>query len=57
MAILIMSVIKKVILYDDFYKVFGVKELKIIYQRRQMFGGENNETIKKIKDVLVSRGE
>ena len=53
---LIMSLVKKVILHEEFYQAFGVKELKIIYQRRQMFGGDNNETIKKIKDVLISRG-
>ncbi len=53
---LVMSLVKKVILYEEFYQAFGVRELKIIHQRRQMFGGDNNETIKKIKDILISRG-
>ena len=54
---LIMSLIKKMLPYDEFYQAFGVKELKNIYQRRQLFGGDNNETIKKIREVLISRGE
>ena len=37
-----MSLIKKMIPYEEFYQAFGGRELKIIYQKRQMFGGDNN---------------
>lgn len=52
-----MSFIKKLLPYDEFYAAFGVKELKIIYEKRQQFGGDSNETIKKIKDVLILKGK
>lgn len=53
---LIMSLVKKILPYDEFYQAFGCKELKVIYQRRQMFGGDANETIRKIKEFLISHG-
>jgi hypothetical protein len=48
-ANLIMSLIKKIIPYDEFYQAYGFKELKVIYQKRQIFGGDGNETVRKIK--------
>jgi hypothetical protein len=52
-----MSLIKKVLPYDEFYKEFGYGQLKLIYQRRQVYGGDSNETIKKIREVLSKVGE
>lgn len=54
---LIMSLIKKVLPYEEFYKEFGYGQLKLIYQRRQVYGGDGNETIKKIREVLSKVGE
>jgi hypothetical protein len=57
LANLILSLIKKILPYDEFYKEFGYKELKIIYQRRQFFGGDANETIRKIKEILQKNAQ
>jgi len=51
-----MSLIKKILPYDEFYQSFGYKDLKIIYQKKNLFGGDTNETIRKIKDVLMKAG-
>ncbi len=42
LANLILSLVKKILPYDEFYKEFGYKELKIIYQRKQLYGGDAN---------------
>ena len=52
-----MSLVKKILPYDEFYQAFGFKEIKIIYQKKQLFGGDGNDTIKKIKEVLLANGE
>jgi hypothetical protein len=41
MASQIMSLMKKVLPYKEYYEVFKYKELKMIYERRNMFGGDN----------------
>lgn len=52
-ANLLLSLIKKMLPYEEFYREFGYGSLKTIYQKRNLFGGDSNDTIKKIKDVLV----
>lgn len=54
---LVLSVIKKIIPYPEFYKNFGYQELKLIYQKKNLVGGDSNEAIKKIKDILQKVGE